>query len=114
MPTLQHLPAWKIEYDYTLTNAILRDQNPGYTRQARKSHRQIMIANAQRFLRGAQLPYWEHFILNVCREGSLKFTDYYADGNGVQQGLIRVVNGRYSVQTDTRNHIVSCQIEVFR
>ena len=114
MPTLQYLPEWSVEYNYSLTNSILRDDNPGYVDQKRNSHRQEMIASAQRILYGAELPYFEYFIQEICREGSLSFTDYYADGSGVVQGNVRILNGSYSVSTNSRNHIVTCQLEILR
>ena len=105
---------WSIEYQYDVTPNNTRTSQRGFRRQASGGNRHIMLANATRQLQLIELPYFEYFVREVCKEGSLKFTDAYADYNGLTTGTIRIVDGSYSVQTDTRRHTVTCQIEVFR
>ena len=40
--------------------------------------------------------------------------DAYQDQNGLQSGPVRIVDGRYTVETDLRFHTVSCELEIFR
>lgn len=115
MPTLSYLPEWTVNYSYNVSLPIVRTVGPGKKNQAKKSHRHIYTAPAERILQGAQLPYFEHFVRNVCNEGASKFTDYYRDGNGSQQGDIRIVNGEYTVTfLSSKVYRISCEIEVFR
>lgn len=114
MPTLQHLPPWTISYKYSVSPSQTRTREMGFKSQSRLSHRHLFTASASRRLLLSQLPYWEWFIRGLCNNGASKFTDYYADGNNLQTATIRLVDGAYSVKTDTRTHIVTCEIEVFR
>lgn len=115
MPTLEHLPPWTVSYDYNVSPAVVRMQGTDGRRANRKvSHRRTVIANATRQLKWAELPYFEWFIRGICNEGANKFTDVYADHNGLQTGTIRLLDGAYSVSTDLRRHTVTCQLEIFR
>lgn len=114
MPTLNYINPWLIDYSYNIAPSQTRTTTPGFTRQAKKSHRHIYRGPASLLLRGAELPYFEYFVKETLKEGSLKFTGYYADQSGTQTGTIRIVNGAYSVAFDGRNGRVSCEIEVFR
>lgn len=114
MPTLSYLPPWQASYSFESNPGIVRtDSFRSFTRQSNINGRRVRIADVTRVLCGAELPYFEHFIRTECRDGSLKFTDYYVDHTGLQTGLIRIVDGSYTVQTDLRNHTISCQIEIF-
>lgn len=114
MPTMNaSMPAWSVDYSYGFNPAVVRTE-AGISSQRRVSHRSSVVASATRRLLGAELPYFEYFIREICEDGRLKFTDKYADYNGLQTGTIRILNGAYSVSTDTRTHIVTCQIEIFR
>ena len=115
MPTMQYLNPWLVDYDYELSAAVISNGIQGGIREQRKvNHRVSIVANARRYLQGNQLAYFEHFIREVCTDGSIKFTDAYADYNGVTNGLIRIINGEYFVRTDRVRHTVECQIEIFR
>lgn len=114
MATLLYLPPWSIDYSMTQENAVTRTQHKGFKRQSSFSHKKVSIVSVTRRLYGAQLPYFEHFIRTLEEDGSLPFTDSYKDGAGVQSGLMRIVNGAYKVDTNGLNHVVSCNIEVFR
>ena len=105
---------WSIEYKYDVTPNNIRTSARGFRRQSSGGNRHVMIASATRQLQLIELPYFEYFVREVCKDGSLKFTDVYADYNGLTTGTIRIVDGSYSVQTDTRRHLVTCEIEVFR
>jgi len=113
IPSLQYLPPWSIQYPYDINPSQTRTAQRGFKRQASRGHRRTMIAQATRVLRLAELPYFEYFIREVCNDGALKFNDVYADGNGLNTGNIRLTGG-YSVSSDTRRHVVTCEIEVFR
>lgn len=115
MPSLLYLPPWDVAYDYSTTPAVERTPDlGGFTRQSRVSLKRVVIANARRVLRGAELPYFEAFVREILNDGSLKFTDTYADHTGLATGIVRIVDGVYSVSTDKITHVVSCQIEIFR
>lgn len=114
MPTLSYVNPWLVEYEYEIAPSQTRTSTPGYTRQAKRSHRNTMIANASILLRGVELPYFEYFVKEMLKEGSLKFTGYYADAYGLNTGTIRILNGSYNVNFDGRNGVVTCQLEVFR
>lgn len=113
MPTLQYLPAWSVEYQYGVRPNTIRTRS-GKAVQRRMSHKNIVRASASLRLLGAQLPYFEYFVREVCNDGQLAFTGYYADQNGLNSGKIRILDGAYSVQTDYRRHIISCELEIFR
>lgn len=113
MPTLNYLPPWQMDYSYEVVPDVLRGSR-GAPSQRAVSNRRIVIADVSRRLLGSELPYFEWFIREICKEGTLAFTDYYADGNDLTTGLIRIVDGAYSVSTNLRRHIVQCQIEIFR
>lgn len=114
MPTLSYLPPWQATYSFESNAGIVRTDNfRSFTRQSNINGRRVRIAEATRVLRGIELSYFEYFVRNECKDGALKFTDYYVDHTGLQTGLIRIVEGSYTVQTDLRNHTVTCQIEVF-
>lgn len=114
MPTMNSsMPPWSVEYDYSIDPGVVRTDGRAST-QRKASHRRVMLGNATRVLQFSQLPYFEYFIRELCNDGADKFTDVYADYNGLVTGSIRLYNGSYSVQTNTRRHIVTCQIEIFR
>lgn len=113
MPTLNYMPAWGVDYSYDVQPAVIRTET-GYSRQRRISQKRIIVASARRVLRGAELPYFEWFVRNICNDGQLAFADYYADGTGLVAGLVRIMNGAYNVSSDTRNHIITCELEIFR
>lgn len=114
METLQYLPAWIVDWSNSVSPAVARPQHRGYTSQRRLSHRRIEVVSATRRLLGSQLPYFEYFVNVVINQGQDKFIDYYADQNGLQTGTIRIKDGSYEVKTDTRTHIVTCELEIFR
>ena len=115
MPTLEHLPNWTIDYSYDTEPAVLRATNlGGAMTQSKITGRRVVVASAERVLHGAELPYFEWFVIGVCQSGSLKFTDTYADHNGLQVGTVRIVDGTYTVVTDKRQHTISCELEIFR
>jgi hypothetical protein len=114
MPTLSYVNPWLVDYSYSVTPSQTRSQTPGFTRQAQRSHRNRVVADATLLLRGIELPYFEYFVKETLKEGSLKFTGYYADANGLNTGTIRIMDGAYSVDFDGRNGRVSCQLEIFR
>jgi hypothetical protein len=113
MPTLNYLPPWSIDYAFEVVPDVIRG-GMAYPSQRAGSNKRIVMADVTRRLVGAELPYFEWFIREICSEGSLAFTDYYADGDGVASGTIRIVDGAYSVSTNLRRHIVQCRIEIFR
>lgn len=116
LTTVTDMPPWTINYSNRRNNAVVRTEYRGYRQQADYSHRKVDIASVTRRLFGAELPYFESFIRNQCNDGQLAFTDKYKDGNGVQSGTIRIVDGSYTVSTNGKNSnwIVSCEIEIFR
>lgn len=114
LTAISDFPPWSIDYSFDLSNPVDRSSSRGLKSQASFSKRQVTIASAVRKLTGIELPYFEYFIREVCIDGSVKFTDRYKDGGGVQSGDIRIVDGAYVVSTNGINHTVSCQIEVFR
>lgn len=111
MTALSYLDPWTISYTGSVNNPVRRTENIGKKVQAKNSHREILTASATRVLQGAQTPYLEYFLREVADGG--KFTDYYADGNGTQQGEIRLVGG-YRITPFGSHSIIECQIEVFR
>ena len=114
MPTMNaSMPPWLMEYAYSVNPSVERSGLLP-SAQRKTSHRSIIVADVSRMLQGAQLPYFEYFVREVCNEGSDKFTDVYADSSGIVTGTIRIIGGRYNVTTDTRKHLVTCQIEIFR
>lgn len=116
MPTLigTGIAPWTVDYQYSVDTSVSRTSQTGFKRQAARGSRQIVIASATRLLRLAEMPYFEVFIREICLDGSLKFTDYYADYNGLVSGDVRILGGAYSVSSDTRRHIVTCELEIFR
>ena len=115
MATLLYLPAWSVGYSYGVDPSQTRTRvSQGFKRQAKDSHRHMVIADVTRKLQLSELPYFEWFVRGLANSGADKFTDSFIDHDGLQTGLIRIVNGEYSVNTDTRSHLVSCQIEIFR
>lgn len=112
MPTLNYLPAWGVGYSYDVQGAVMRSDR-GPSRQRRTSQKIVTIASVTRNLRYAELPYFEWFVRGICNDGQLAFTDSYADGAGLSTGLVRILNGAYNVSTDTRNHIITCELEIF-
>lgn len=114
MPTLEHLPPWTVEYSYEVDPSVLRTPElGGYRRQSKVTNRRVVMATAQRILKGAELPYFEWFVIGVCNSGASKFEDAYADHNGLQVGTVRIVGGSYEVSTDKREHTVTCELEIF-
>lgn len=115
MATLEHLPPWTVEYSYSTDPAVLRTPSLGGSRrQSKVTGRRVVTASAERVLQGAELPYFEWFVIGVSQSGSLKFEDTYADHNGLQVGTVRIVDGTYTVVTDKRQHTISCELEIFR
>jgi hypothetical protein len=115
MPTLQYIPGWTVEYDYSTDPSIVRSiDNGGFRKQSKVGSNRIVIANAQRTLQGSELMYFEWFVRDIINEGSLKFTDSYADHNGLQSGTVRIKDGVYDVTTNKLSHVVSCELEIFR
>ena len=114
MPTLSYVNPWAVDYSYDVAPDVTRTSTPGFTRQKRATHRYTNKASAKLLLRGIELPYFEYFVRDTLKEGSLKFTGYYADANGLNTGTIRILDGAYSVAFDGRNGIVSCDLEIFR
>ncbi len=115
MPTLQYLPPWTIEYRYATDPSVLRTPNlGGFQKQSRVRSNRIVVANAQRILQPSELMYLEWFIRGICKDGALKFDDYYADHNGLQTGTVRIKDGVYDVTTDKRSATLTCELEIFR
>ena len=115
MPTLQYMPAWTVEYNYQTTPGVIRTPSlGGYQSQSNIRNLRVVVATAQRVLQGVELMYFEWFIRGVLNDGSLKFTDVYADHNGLQTGTVRIKDGVYNVDTDKRKHTVTCELEIFR
>lgn len=114
IPALLYLPPWSVNYSYDILPGVTRTVTSGKTRQRKNSHRRTVIASVTRRLRKSELPYFEAFIRSVCSDGQSKFTDSFADHNGTQQGTVRIVGGEYSVTTDLNDHLVSCELEIFR
>ena len=115
LPVLTNLPAWTVSYRYAVNPSQSRTSNSvGAKIQAKRSNRKSTIASVTRSLRGAELSYFEWFVRSICNDGASKFTDSYQDQNGLSSGLVRIVDGSYSVETDTRNHTISCELEIFR
>lgn len=114
MPTMQYLPPWTVNYKYSVDPSQIRTGQRGFKSQSKLSHRNIFRATVSRRLLLSQLPYFEWFVRGLCNNGESKFTDSYADQGGLQTAEMRIVDGKYSVKTDTRTHIVTCEIEVFR
>lgn len=111
MTTLSYFDPWVINYSSTVNNPVRRTDGLGKKVQTKNSHREIVTALATRVLQGAQVPYLEYFLREVADGG--KFTDYYADGNGTQQGEIRLVGG-YRITPFGSYSLIECEIEVFR
>lgn len=115
MPQLLYLPAWDVNYSYNTDPNVLRNSNfGGNVTQSKVTSRRIIVASAQRVLRGIELPYFEYFVRTELLDGSKKYTDVYADHNGLVTGTVRILEGRYSVSTNRRTHTVSCELEIFR
>ena len=113
METLLYLNPWDASYSYVVSPSQGRTQGGiGYTRQASRGHRQSNIATVTRRLMLTELSYFEYFIREVVNAG--KYIDAYQDQNGLQSGPVRIVDGRYTVETDLRFHTVSCELEIFR
>jgi len=110
MSTLSYFDPWLISYNQSVRNPVRRTENIGKKTQGKNSHREIVTASASRVLIGAQVPYFEYFIREVADGG--KFTDYYADGSGVQQGEIRIIGG-YRISPSNGHFVIDCDIEVF-
>ena len=114
MAGLELLPPWTRAYSYSAIPDQTRTAiSGGFTKQAKRSSRNIKIFNVQRFLKRAELPYFESFVLDDSLDGALKFTDRYQSSAGTVTGLIRIVGGDYSVSSDALNHTITCSIEVF-
>jgi hypothetical protein len=60
---------------------------------------------------GSQVGYIEYFIREIA--DGRKFTDFYADGSGTQQGEIRIIGG-YQISARAGYFVIECEIEVFR
>lgn len=115
MPTLSYFDPWLISYKNKTERAVSRSRFPGKMNQRKNSHRKTDIVNAERILQGIQAPYLEYFIREVCEDGHLKFTDYYADGSGTSQGLVRIVDGAYKITPlGNNNYSFECELEIFR
>ena len=114
MAGLELLPPWTAVYAYTVQPDQSRTSiRGGFSKQARRSNRFTRVFNVTRFLKLSELPYFESYVLDDRKDGSLKFTDRYQDSSGLVTGTIRILGGNYSVISDTLNHTVTCQIEVF-
>lgn len=114
MATLLYLDPWLINYDQATNYNVVRSQAFGKINQKRNSHRKIDVARASRILVGAQVPYFEWFVRGINNDGQSKFTDYYADSSGVQQGTVRILNGSYTLTPIGGSWRVECELEVFR
>ena len=115
MPTLNYLPPWSIDYSYETDPSIVRSSSRGgYIRQAAVMNKRIILVTAQRELNGIELPYFEYFVRTELVDGSKKYTDVYADHNGLVTGTVRILEGRYRVRTNRRSHTISCDLEIFR
>jgi hypothetical protein len=114
LTTVTDFPPWAIDYASAIQNPVTRTQQRGFSRQSSFSQRRVTTVSASRRLAGIELPFFESFVRTQCNDGQLSFTDRYKDGDGVQTGIIRIVDGYYSVSTNGRNHVVTCVIEVFR
>ena len=114
LTTISDFPPRTVIYNPEFRNAITRTDQRGFKRQARYSQSQTMIVDVSRVLSGSQLPYFESFVHGQIDYGRDAYTDRYKDGSGVQSGTVRIVNGKYEVETIGINHTVRCQIEVFR
>ena len=114
MLTLEHLPAWQATYSYENNCGIIRTNNfRSATKQSNINGRRVRIADVTRVLRGAELPYFESFVRTHNKDGALKYIDTYVDHTGLQVGTVRIVEGTYNVQTDLRNHTITCSLEMF-
>ena len=114
MEAMNYLPPWAVDYTYNVSPSQRRTEDRGFKRQAKKSHRNVVIANATRMLRLSEIHYFEYFVRELLNDGNDKFTDDYADANGTVTGTVRIVGGQYSVSSDSRLHIVTCELEIFR
>lgn len=113
-PTLLYLPAWVQPTNLNVLSPVIQTVEGGKFASRKLSssymHRQMSV---ERFLFRAELPYFEHFIRSVCDEGHKPFNDKFIDENGVlQTAKIKLINGAYSVVTDSRNHRLTCRIEI--
>ena len=114
MSDLLYLPPWTRDYSYDIEPSVGRTSQRGYKRQSARGHRQVMKVNVTRYLRGIEMAYFEYFIREICKDGTIKFTDSYADYNGLVTGEVRIIGG-YTVATSSlRSFTVSCELEVFR
>ena len=114
METMQYLPAWSVNYAYGVSPNQRRTEDRGYKRQRKKSHRNVVVASATRTLRLSEIHYFEHFVRDLLNDGADKFTDVYADANGLVTGTVRILGGSYTVASDGRLHTVTCDLEIFR
>ena len=114
MPTLQYIPPWTVSYSYSVEPSVIRSPSLGGRRgQVKVRDNKIVVASASRVLIGAELPYFEYFIREILKDGSLKYTDVYADHNGLNTGTVRILGGVYNVSTDKRNSTLTCDLEIF-
>jgi hypothetical protein len=108
------LPIW-VSYRSAYENAVRRTNIAGAKAQRRVSERALEKISVSLRLSGTELPFFEYFVQELLGEGQDFFNGSYLDNGEVQQGLIRIVGGRYTVTAEsTRYWRVSCQIEVRR
>lgn len=114
METMSYLPPWSVDYSYDVSPSQRRTEDIGFKRQAKKSHRSVVVASATRILRLSEIHYFEYFVRGLVNDGNDKFIDVYADANGLVTGTVRILGGQYGVSSDARIHTVSCDLEIFR
>lgn len=113
METLNYLPAWTQSFNYNKLGTVNRESYNGKVNQSKRSHRIIKTVSVTRLLIGAQLAYFEGFVKETLNQGRDKYIDSFTDGNAQTTAVVRIQNGSYTVNSDTRNHFVSCTLEVF-
>jgi len=113
MPTMQYLSPWEQTYSFQVEKDFVGTDTGYHVQRSDFQENEIVVAELTRRLWRFELGYWEYFIRVLCKEGSLKFTDYFADGQGLRQIEIRLIDGSYDVQSDdSRKFTINCSAEV--
>jgi hypothetical protein len=115
----QEWPDWSQSYTLGVNPSNLRTNTEyGYVTQRSRGNRYVTGVDVERVFTGPladeKLAYFEVFIRDYCRNGSDKFLDRYADGNGMTLGPVRILGGSYNVSSNGMRHKVTCQLEIFR
>lgn len=118
MPTAPAvLPVWETNYTYEIDPTVSRTKGFtffGLKEQKRIGTRRRMVANVSRLLKDDHLPRWLWFILGVCNEGQLDFTDTIADESGTRTVNIRLIDGAFEIVTNGADATVTCDVEILR